>query len=764
MRVFRLSLRNYRVFEQPLEIEIPSGLVGIYGPNGAGKSYFIEAIPWILFGKSRTSVSDIRTNGATTDCETEIEFEHESHLYKIRRSILPRGLVKAKGWIDDELISDGVKETNRFVQSSLGMDIEAFRSSVFAEQRQVASFSDATPAERQKLVLSLLGITPLDRARDLARSDFRNRSEQLKLARAAVPPTEGLVEQIVEQQQQLDGVRKMIDQVDQTGREINTELRKVGEELEILRGSKNRRDQVIAVGKEKRRLYQQLSAQREQFKSIQIRSAEVTQALEVKRSELVDCSELEKRAATLKIELQEINNRKLATQTLNNIVIQSGYNTVTELRNSLDSLKIESQSIAKRKAELVLQVGDLDAQFNFRSAELVKKEAKFKQMKRLGAGSLCPTCNQTLGDAFESHLSEVGEEIEAEKNMLDELNSRLRFYRKQIEDCDHKVAEFSSEIAKREDFLTQATTAEEKVESLMGLGNEPDVVAQLHAVEIELSNQRQLRDQIVKLEAELSHIESTMMNFGEFQQNLDRVAKELDQLRDELSGIEFNPDYFTEIEMHYQYLSKESVRLTQQTQKHQISSVQIQGVIERYQALLDQASKSREIVTTLEVEVGVIGRVSDYLSEFRRSVIASLGPRLASSAASLFSELTESEYDYLDVDTGSWDIRISDSGHSFELGRFSGSERDLANLAFRIAISEQIGLSFGEHLGLLVLDEVFGPLDDQRRFTMLGALDRLKSRFNQVIVVTHGSDIKEQMPGAIEIVKLGQRRATAHVV
>jgi DNA repair exonuclease SbcCD ATPase subunit len=47
---------------------------------------------------------------------------------------------------------------------------------------------------------------------------------------------------------------------------------------------------------------------------------------------------------------------------------------------------------------------------------------------------------------------------------------------------------------------------------------------------------------------------------------------------------------------------------------------------------------------------------------------------------------------------------------------------------------------------------------------MLLALERLRGRFRQVLVVTHASEIKEQMPSAIEVVKLGGRRATARLV
>ncbi len=37
---------------------------------------------------------------------------------------------------------------------------------------------------------------------------------------------------------------------------------------------------------------------------------------------------------------------------------------------------------------------------------------------------------------------------------------------------------------------------------------------------------------------------------------------------------------------------------------------------------------------------------------------------------------------------------------------------------------------------------------------MLLALERLRGRFRQVLVVTHDASIKEQLPNAIEVVKL----------
>jgi exonuclease SbcC len=153
--------------------------------------------------------------------------------------------------------------------------------------------------------------------------------------------------------------------------------------------------------------------------------------------------------------------------------------------------------------------------------------------------------------------------------------------------------------------------------------------------------------------------------------------------------------------------------------------------------------------------------VADLLSEFRNTVVASVGPRLAVQAAELFGELTDHEYDQLEVDPDTYQLQISDAGRLYGLDRFSGSEIDLANLALRVAISEHIHFQSGGSVGLLVLDEVFGPLDEDRKSRMLLALERLRGRFRQVLVVTHDLDIKEQLPHAIEVVKLPGRRATA---
>ena len=177
-----------------------------------------------------------------------------------------------------------------------------------------------------------------------------------------------------------------------------------------------------------------------------------------------------------------------------------------------------------------------------------------------------------------------------------------------------------------------------------------------------------------------------------------------------------------------------------------------------------EAQEQHARLGDLEGSAVHLGRTAELLNGFRNSVVASVGPRLAVQAAELFGELTDKEYDRLEVDPESYGLQIRDSGISYDLERFSGSEVDLANLALRVAISEHIRFQSGGSVGLLVLDEVFGPLDEERRARMLLALERLRGRFRQILVVTHSMEIKEQLPSAVEVVKRPGRRATARLV
>ncbi len=763
MRIYRIGLRNYRIFEEQLDLELPSGLIGIYGANGAGKSYLIESIPWTLYGRTRTSVQDVRTSGSQEDCVSEIEFEHEDHLYRVRRSISVRGLVKARAWIDNELGSDGVKETNRFIHATLGMDVDSFRASVFAEQKQLSAFSEANPADRQRLVLSLLGITPLDKARDMARADARAHLEQLKLARASLPEICQLDADRNECLRELEVVNAQLETNRTRVEQCKALAERESVEYSRLEVTKIERDQVIVAGKEKRHLFEELTFQVNNAENSITRLQQIEEEMARVSSTADKVAELEVKLAATKASIDRLSDLSRASIELERLLQPFACRTVQELEELWARVADQIVPAASEVESKLARIRTLELEIASIGATCESANNVLEILLKLGSDSPCPTCGQDLGDGFEEHVRES-------RKALDKHRAALKHKRKQL---DQAGQESEAAAHLHRDLIREKESIDRIIPraSLLAVGIDESFLAadvdklkvQLSAVASELKIAKQDQTRYFALVAERRELEKQVDASTRVFESHRKVGHELHQLKMRLQGLDFDPGRFSQQKVRRDESVQRAKEASELFEREMIQKLQAEAKLERVDALIAQAREIFLAVERLEKQSELVTRVAEYLNEFRRSTISALGPRLANSSAELFGELTESEYDRLEVDTSSWQLRISDFGVSHDLNRFSGSERDLANLAFRIAISEQIGRSFGQQVGLLVLDEIFGPLDDQRKFVMLGALDSLKARFNQVIVVTHGMEIKEQIPGAIEVLKLGSRRATARI-
>ena len=62
-----------------------------------------------------------------------------------------------------------------------------------------------------------------------------------------------------------------------------------------------------------------------------------------------------------------------------------------------------------------------------------------------------------------------------------------------------------------------------------------------------------------------------------------------------------------------------------------------------------------------------------------------------------------------------------------------------------------------------MLDEVFGSLDEGRRSNVLALLEKLRRRFEQIIIITHLDDIKDGVQHLIQV-EYEESSGTAQVV
>ena len=111
-------------------------------------------------------------------------------------------------------------------------------------------------------------------------------------------------------------------------------------------------------------------------------------------------------------------------------------------------------------------------------------------------------------------------------------------------------------------------------------------------------------------------------------------------------------------------------------------------------------------------------------------------------ASTLLSAATDGRYADIKL-SEDYRLGIVDRGEEHELARFSGGEQDLANLCLRLAIADWVSKERDVDLGFVVLDEVFGSQDEERRQRLLGELRALGNRFRQMLVITHLPEIAE---------------------
>ncbi len=144
-------------------------------------------------------------------------------------------------------------------------------------------------------------------------------------------------------------------------------------------------------------------------------------------------------------------------------------------------------------------------------------------------------------------------------------------------------------------------------------------------------------------------------------------------------------------------------------------------------------------------EADTFDRMYREFTEFDKYAAAHYTPILSDLTSELVREVTDGKYDRVEFDSN-YGIEVFDGTEEhFSLATFSGGERDAIALCARIALSRMIGGQATSPPGFLVLDEVFGSLDRDRRtrlLDMLGALATTGDSFQQMFIISHVDDVR----------------------
>jgi DNA repair protein SbcC/Rad50 len=794
MHLRSLSLRNYRVYREA-DIDFPDGLIGVYGPNGSGKSSLIEAVRYALYGDARTDKWELRSAGINEDVRVELVFEHEGNSYQVRRVLKGRNLTPSvEVLVNSQVAVQSAREANAYLARVLGMDQRAFLASVCAQQKELTTFATMIPTERRRLVLDLLGVSPIERVLAGVREESREAKAVASAARAQLPDlpaAEAGVAEAAAELQAADAAARAAGEAAEAARAALATAEDMATRAEAAARRLGELRQQAALRRA------EAASHRREAERHERRAAEADAlgpriaAAETRLGELAD-------AAAPLDDLERAREAQLERQGLLRLLADAGKReqvarrALAEATRDLSAADIAGVTEAIQKAEAVIEKVEaalLQARerhatasevLGASAARLEAAAAAARRYAGLDAQAPCPTCGQPLGEAFSAVAARHAEELATAKAAHDEA---VRLREAAVAE-GHKLAarraELKGELERARAAQQRATRAatlvasaeqaiavvsQEVAERERELERHPDPGFDLEAHRRAKQAAEELQRVALDLRELRGRAEQAEVERKLAKEALDRAA----EADERAAAVEAEAGTLGEAERELA-AAREHVRqaaeLCRATHGEQQRAAEaLAGARRRHadrERELAAARARHEEVAALEEQAAYLARLVDLMAAFRLHLVARLGRRLSVEAAGLFAELTDHEYQDLVVDPEDYSIRIADAGTEHELARFSGSENDLASLSLRVAVSLVIAEGAGE-LGLLVLDEVLGSLDRERRGRMLAALTTLQGRFRQVLLVTHNDEVKDLLPAAIEVRK-GPNRTSMAVV
>ncbi|MGH2583269.1 MAG: AAA family ATPase, partial [Anaerolineales bacterium] len=190
-----LSLAGFLSYRDPADLDFTKfDLACISGPNGAGKSSLLDAITFALFGQARTR-DDALINSHAQSAEVTFTFEYEGNTYRVQR-ISPRDKstvlefhIQTEENMWKALTEHALRETQSKIRETLRLDYETFVNASFFLQGKAVQFTQNAPADRKRILSSVLGLEIWERYRQGA-------AERRKVIEGEIDTLDGRLQEI----------------------------------------------------------------------------------------------------------------------------------------------------------------------------------------------------------------------------------------------------------------------------------------------------------------------------------------------------------------------------------------------------------------------------------------------------------------------------------------------------------------------------------------------------------------------------------------
>jgi DNA repair protein SbcC/Rad50 len=769
MRLRALRLQNFRQHVDTL-IEFENGLTGIIGPNGAGKSTILEGIAWALYGNpvARGTRESIKYHAAPprASVRAELDFELGPHRYRV-----VRGLTSA------ELFIDGSSTPTANSIGAVGQLIEQ-------RQKDLAAMAAMGAADRGRFLSRVLGYDRLQKAQELAR---QKRSEVLAALRAlaqSAADADVLAAEVSAAQlavrmadtalatasRALAAAEQELVQTEPRWREAE---RSRAHDVELQTAIIRAEAGVDASQRDDERAAQDVAESRQVAAGLAAVLTELA-PLAAQRVELESLEERSRQAARRQALTEEIARLTASVDAAATRLSQ--LSAAPTLRAETQAALAEARSMAGtattaatvRRTDWVRDRQEAETRLQQKRDDYADVKTQHDKLKELGPDAPCPTCLRPLGASYTALLEELGDKLEllrvegiyfkqrveqlqpepSDLQALDAARTASDNAVRAFERKDLRIEQALKERAEKEREQIQLTAQrDERARAVAELPSEYDAtyhatirqsVTALSALEVRHAAARAIAEDLPpRLERQVASTAALV------------AAKALVHASREARVTHgFSQEQHAAALLGWESATKRRQDAAVLRAGAASDASNAAGALARALTAAEQAARVREQQRQLEAERRVHDELDAAYGELRTELNARLRPELGEIAGSFLTDLTDDRYNEFELDENYEIILI---GGGVPRAVISGGEEDLANLVLRLAVSQLIAERSGQPFSLLVLDEVFGSLDEQRRTNVVELLRRLQDRFEQVIVITHIDGVRDGLDRVLEV-------------
>jgi len=514
-----------------------------------------------------------------------------------------------------------------------------------------------------------------------------------------------------------------IDSIDKAIDLIRKEAREKKLEAEVLR--KSLKDDNILTS-EKQALVIQVEKQKEkglliekEVKKLEKELAAFTEKFNEERKIYEDFATKDKEKAQLEARMTGLKKREEE--------LKEELEDIGKLEKELSSLEKAAKEYSDlEKKERRLAAGR-EQKIEFIESRLEDLRAEYKRIqekeKLLRPGEECPTCGQPL-----KNFQKIKEHFALEKDKVEVEAKKLKAQKALLEDEKTPKKELSKELVEEMKFdPAEHKKIMQRMEKLEAAAERfPRVQAKVEEKKKTETNLKKINSEITVFETKLKDILLQLKEIPYDKKKHQKITDDFNSSK-ELLDAKFH-----------------------ERNEARITLAKIEGEIKaKEQEIKDNALARKSIEETIKTQEER-NRLVDIMIEYRTHLISRIQPELADISGRLFTELTNGKYQGVDLDED-YEMHIFDTGIKYPIGRFSGGEADLANLCLRLAISQLIAAPTGIDTGFIILDEIFGSQDLQRKGAIMDALTQLSRQFRQIILITHVEEIKDSLEHVIEV-------------